>query len=108
MALWKRELAKEEGKGIWEQKRPSWCPHASCCFLRRVQDGACGGELPVPEPHHHDLNTHRLCIRFEDDGNVVDMQVNTSDLDWLRWVFDALDGKKTSWLSQPPPERSRE
>jgi len=28
------------------------------------------------------------------------MQVNATDLEWFRWVFDALDGKITSWLSK--------
>lgn len=26
--------------------------------------------------------------------------VNDTDLEWLRWIFDALDGKETSWLSR--------
>lgn len=31
--------------------------------------------------------------------------MSAADLDWMRWVFDALDGKRTSWLSRdaPPP-----
>ena len=55
--------------------------------------------MPTPEPHDGDLNTHRLCVK-PDTGGVFDLQVNTSDLDWFRWVFDAIDGKKTSWLSR--------
>ncbi len=47
-------------------------------------------------PHDGDVNTHRLCLRLAD---VVDVQVNTTDLDWLRWIFDALDGHESSWLS---------
>ena len=51
----------------------------------------------MPEPHDGDLNTHRICFKNEE---VIDFQVNVSDLDWFRWVFDAIDGKKTSWLSE--------
>jgi len=87
-----------EASKEWQQKRPEWCPHSDCVFLRRIQDAGCCGALPVPEPHDGDLNTHRLCLRPE--VAVFDLQVNMSDLDWLRWLFDAIDGKKTSWLSQ--------
>jgi len=34
-----------------------------------------------------------------DDGGVFDMQMNDSDLDWIRWLY-ALDGEITSWLSK--------
>jgi len=61
-------------------------------------DHICGGDLPIPEPHNGDLNTFRLCLR-EENGRVADYMMNKSDLDWLRWIMDALDGKKTSWLS---------
>lgn len=80
----------------YKQEKPSWCPHESCGFLRRAEDRFCGGSLPKPEPHGGDLNTHCICFKNEE---VVDFQVNMSDLDWFRWVFDAIDGKKTSWLS---------
>jgi len=83
----------------YKQEKPSWCPHESCKFLRRVQDDLCGGSLPTPESHDGDLNTHRLCIKTDTEG-AFDLQVNTSDLDWFRWIFDAMDGKKTSWLSR--------
>jgi len=81
---------------MYPAEKPSWCPHGSCGFLRRVQDSICGGGLPVPEPHCGDMNTHRICIKTKE---VFDLQVNVSDLDWFRWVFDAIDGKKTSGLS---------
>ncbi len=89
----------------YRQERPSWCPYPDCNFKRRVTDAACGGELPVPEPHDGDTNTHRLCMNADQDpkapkSQVWSLQVNASDLDWLRWVFDALDGKETSWLSR--------
>lgn len=63
-------------------------------------DSICGGELPKPEPHDGDFNTHRVCTVFNDEPKtVLDLQVNKTDLDWFRWVYDALDGEKTSWLS---------
>jgi len=85
----------------WKQERPSWCPFPSCIQKRRVMDAICGGELPKPEPHEGDFNTHRICFNGADSsGGVVPIQVNASDLEWFRWVFDALDGKITSWLSK--------
>lgn len=85
----------------WKQERPAWCPHADCKFLRRAMDSVCGGELPAPVLHDGDVNTHRLCLR-EPTGQpaLYDLQVNSSDLGWLRWILDALDGKRTSWMSQ--------
>ena len=86
---------------IWKQERPSWCPHTDCIFQRRVMDDLCGGRLPAPEPHDGDQNTHRFCLNGADkDGGVFDLRVNRSDLEWLRWVFDALDGRSTSWFSR--------
>ena len=82
----------------WKQERPSWCPNQDCIFKRRVQDAFCGGELPEPTPHDGDLNTHRLCW-YGGEGPDSYM-VNKSDLGWLRWILDALDGKNTSWLSE--------
>lgn len=77
----------------WRQERPSWCPHETCVFRRRVMDDACGGELPQPEPHDGAMNTHRFCMNgVLHDGEVFDLQVNANDLDWL-------DGRKTSWWS---------
>ena len=85
----------------WKQERPEWCPHVNtCAFLRRAMDSLCGGALPVPESHNNDYNTHRFCQRDGDDGNVYDWQVNATDLEWFRWIFDALDGKSTSWRSE--------
>jgi len=89
----------------YRQERPPWCPHVDCVFRRRVTDAVCGGQLPKPEPHDGAENTHRVCLNLSQDptpprGEVVDLQVNATDLDWMRWVFDALDGKETSWLSK--------
>lgn len=91
-----------EGK-TFKQERPSWCPHADCCFLRRAMDDLCGGKLPVLGDHGpvKAVNTHRFCIHFDDGSPIVDMQVNASDLAWMRWIMDALDGQQTSWLSKP-------
>ena len=82
---------------VWKQERPAWCPHRNCVFSRRSQDALCGGSLPKPAPHDGDENTHRLCIKA---GEVFDLQVNKTDLGYFRWILDALDGKKTSWLSK--------
>ena len=30
----------------------------------------------------------------------VDYLVNNTDLEYMRWIFDALDGKTTSWISR--------
>jgi len=89
------------GPSSWLQERPEWCPHTECIFRRRVLDSICGGELPATVEHDGDQNTHRLCIREpESDPPIWDLMVNETDLDWLRWVLDALDGKETSWLSK--------
>jgi len=84
-------------KTVYKQERPDWCPHKDCVFVRRVLDSICGGKLPKPEPHNGDFNPYRICIKTDE---VFDLQVNDTDLGWFRWVFDALDGKKTSWLSK--------
>lgn len=93
-----------EAGQVWRQERPAWCPHPDCIFLRRVMDAACGGRLPEPQPHDSGdvpVNTHRFCLNGVDStGDVVPVQLNASDLDWFRWVFDSLDGKQTSWLSR--------
>ncbi len=67
-------------------------------------DSLCGGKLLKPEKHEGAMNTHRFCIKTEAErnplhDNVFDLQVNSTDLDWFRWIFVALDKKKTSWLS---------
>ena len=90
---------------VWKQERPKWCPHRGCIFKRRSQDSLCGGDLPQPINHNGDKNNHRLCLKFEPkdgevEGEVIDIQLNDSDLGYIRWIFDALDGKKTSWLSK--------
>jgi len=82
---------------LYRQEKPAWCPHQDCIFTRRVLNALCGGRLPEPEPHDGDLNLHRICIRTD---TTFDLKVNDSDLDWLRWIFDSLDGKATSNLSK--------
>ena len=81
----------------FKQERPKWCKHQDCIHQRRVLDALCGGKLPEPVPHNGAFNHYRICIRS--NGDVFDLQVNDTDIDYFRWVFDALDGKKTSWLS---------
>lgn len=72
-------------------------------------DSACAGNLPEPVPHGGDVNTYRICIReILPDNEVCDIQANDGDLDWLRWLFDALDGKRTSWLSKDPPPQDHD
>ena len=83
----------------WKQERPTWCHHKDCIFLRRAMDSFCGGKLPVPIKHNKGLNTHRFCLNEEVFG-ITDYMVNDNDLQWIRWIFDALDGLKTSWLSK--------
>lgn len=61
----------------------------------------CCGDLPGPVPHGDDENVYRFCLNgVADDGGVFDLMVNDTDLGWFRWIFDALDGKETSWLSR--------
>jgi len=85
--------------GIWKQERPPWCKHNDCFFKKRHQDSLCGGWLSPPQEHNGDFNHYRFCIRFDDD-QVIDIQVNDSDLQYFRSIFDVLDGKKTSWLTK--------
>jgi hypothetical protein len=90
------------GTQEWKQERPSWCPHTDCAFRRRAMDAICGGELPKPEDHDGTPNTHRVCWNGAGRaGEVLDLQVNGTDLGWFRWIFDAMDGLATSWLSRP-------
>ena len=87
---------------VWKQERPAWCPHVDCLFRRRVMDECCGGQLPVPIEHDGTPNTYRFCLNFLEPPipSVFDLQVNGNDLDWFRWVFDKLDGRTTSWISE--------
>jgi hypothetical protein len=94
----------ESEPGVWLQERPTWCPHLDCLFRRRAMDSICGGELPEPEPHLGDSNTHRVCLNGVIEGEIFDLQVNATDLGWFRWIFDALDGLETSWLSERATE----
>ena len=78
----------------WKQERPEWCPHPSCNFKQRAMDDICGGHLPVPIVHDNDFNIYRLCLNgVADNGGVFDLQVNKTDLFWLRKILDARDKK---------------
>ena len=81
----------------YKQERPAWCPHNECQFKRRAMDNACVGHLQTPTEHDGGFNHYRLCLNgVADNGGVFDLQVNNTDLWWLRWLFDALDGKNTA------------
>ncbi len=93
---------------IYEQERPSWCPHPTCIFKRRAMDSMCGGALPkevkeTDEFKQLHINDLRVCLNETHQppphAKVIDFKVNDSDLDWFRFVYDALDEKRTSWLS---------
>ncbi len=86
---------------VYKQERQPWCSHQDCIFRRVALDNACVGALPEPVPHDNDFNHYRICLnRVLPNNEVFDLQVNNTDLDWFRWLFDALDGKQTSWLSK--------
>jgi hypothetical protein len=75
----------------WTQERPPWCPHPTCQFVgTQAQGSLCIGELPTPEPHDGDVNTHRWCIHgAKDDGEwTFDLQINQTDVWWMRRLFD--------------------
>lgn len=84
---------------IRRQERPSWCPKLDCLFKRRVMDSICGGELPEPILHAGDLNTFRICLNDDEvaDVPVLPILINKGDLNWFRWVLDALDGRHTDF-----------
>ena len=88
-----------EERKVWKQERPTWCPKPDCDFKRRVMDSLCGGRLPEPVPHAGDFNTVRICFNDDltPDVPVMPIMFNESDLNWLRWIFDALDGRSTSF-----------
>ena len=84
----------------WKQERPSWCHHNDCLFKRRCQDALCCGELPAADSHDGDFNYYRICVNVAEDRKGCDYLVNNTDLEYLRWILDALDGKNTSWISR--------
>ena len=96
----------------YRQERPTWCPHQDCLFKRRVMDSICGGALPPGQANVKEkdafgedhINDVRVCLNETHqpppNAKVVDFKMNPSDLDWIRFILDALDGKETSWLSR--------
>lgn len=92
--------------GVYKEERPDWCPHKECIFIRSSQGNVCGGRLPEPTEHTDNgftgINTHQFCLR---EGHNSCFEVNGNDLDWFRWIFDGLDGKITSWISEPLCEK---
>lgn len=76
---------------LWKQERPAWCTHKDCRFKRRAQDALCCGHLPEPEPHDGGFNIYRICLNGADkDGGVFDLQINKTDIYYLRKMFIAL------------------
>ena len=88
----------------FKQERPPWCTHKDCQFLITTQGLMCGGKLPKPLPHDPGgpaVNTHRFCLYGTlPNDEIFDLCVNDGDLQGFRYIFDALDGKKTSWLTK--------
>jgi hypothetical protein len=78
-------------KKKWFQERPKWCPNPDCEFKRIAVDHICVGKLPEPIPHNNDENTHRMCLHQPvDNTDVFEWQINSSDVSWFRWLFDAI------------------
>ena len=49
----------------------------------------CVGELPKPEEHDGDFNTHRLCFDTRETGHgVFDLLINKSDAYGIRLLTD--------------------
>lgn len=78
----------------WQQQRPPWCPHPDCAYKISSQAVLCIGELPRPEPHDGDHNTHRLCQRgAPDDGEWLhSFQLNRGDAWAYRRLLDSVFG----------------
>ena len=82
-----------------QRKRAEKADAAADAAFRDLQTAK--GHIKALLEKHDDHNTHRFCLNGADkDGGVFDLQVNRSDLGWMHWVFDALDERSTSWLSQ--------
>ena len=61
--------------------RPIWCLHSDCNFIASSQNKICKGELPRPEPHGSDFNTHRFCLDTRETGHgIFDLQINSTDI----------------------------
>jgi len=76
--------------------RPAWCEHNDCIFVSVMGGCFCVGMLPEKMPHGGDWNDRRICLKAFDDGDVVDLAVNKTDLNWIRLACDALDGRRSS------------
>ncbi len=65
-------------------RTPSWCPHQNCSCKVSLQDKMCGGELPGPDQHLDDFNTHRICFDTRKTGHgIFDLMINKSDKFWI-------------------------
>ncbi len=85
----------------WKQERPKWCLHPTCQFSLSIQGVICCGELPKPEPHGDDHNTHRICW-FTGNGEVFDLQVNRGDTYHFRKIFDHIHPEKAKMTDLGP------
>lgn len=72
-----RVYNKKKVKKYNNSKRPYWCPHKDCSFLKHSQLKVCVGRLPELDYHDGIPNDSRLCI--EADG-IIDLMVNESDI----------------------------
>ena len=83
----------------WKQERPEWCSQEKCQFLRRVMDDACIGKLDTPEDHEGIDNTHGWCMAGVVEDHILHLETNITDIEYMRWLFDAVDDGHSSWLS---------
>jgi len=88
----------------FKQKKLKWCPHDDCIFKRISQDKICGGELLEPQSHNSGdppINIYRFCLRdILPNNETFDFVVHNQDIESMRWVFDSLNEKKTSWMGK--------
>jgi len=74
-----------------ENKRPDWCPYKTCIFKMNSQDLICTGELPEPEAHDNDENTHRFCLDEREFGKGIhDLQINRTDAWYFKRHMDVI------------------
>jgi hypothetical protein len=46
--------------------------------------------------HDAVANNMRLCLYFESTKEIFNVAIDRVDLDWFRYLFDRLDGQRTS------------
>lgn len=91
------ELLDEATRKLNPSTRPAWCPlRDNCAFVEQVADKMCCGRPPKPVMHDVVANDMRLCLYFESTEEVFNVAIDKVDLDWFRYLFDRLDGQRTS------------